>query len=90
MTARTPHAGLHIATLLRNGLGEDEVMQAAAELGIGMMGLHHFFHASPPQQGLLIGFGAISTTDLPEALRILGGLAAWERRPYTTRSELAG
>jgi GntR family transcriptional regulator/MocR family aminotransferase len=79
LTALTPNAGLHIATLLRNGPGEDEVMQAAAEHGIGMMGLRHFFHASPPQEGLLIGFGAISTADLPEALRILGGLAAWPR-----------
>jgi GntR family transcriptional regulator / MocR family aminotransferase len=76
LTALTTNAGLHIATVLRDGLGEDEVMRAAADHGIGMMGLHHFFHASPPQQGLLLGFGAVRTADLPAALRTLGGLLA--------------
>ena len=76
LTALTPNAGLHIATLLRQGLGEDEIMHAAYQQGIGMMGLHHFFHASAPQQGLLLGFGAISTTDLPPAVHTLGGILA--------------
>jgi GntR family transcriptional regulator/MocR family aminotransferase len=74
LAARSPNAGLHVATLLRHGLGEDEVLRAAAGHGIGLMGLHHFFRSSPPQQGLLLGFGAISTTDLPAALRALGGI----------------
>ena len=79
LDARSPNAGLHVATLLRNGLGEDEVMRAAAGHGIGLMGLHHFFRASPPRQGLLLGFGAVSTSDLPAALRTLGGILT--RRP---------
>jgi len=74
LAARSPNAGLHVATLLRDGLGEDEVIHAAAGHGIGLMGLHHFFHASPPQQGLLLGFGAVSTTGLAAALRTLGGV----------------
>jgi len=76
LTALTTNAGLHIATLLRKELSEDKVMQAAAEHGIGMMGLQHFFHTSPPQQGLLLGFGAVRTTDLPAALQALGGILA--------------
>ena len=76
LTALTTNAGLHIATLLRNGLGEDKVIQAAAEHRIGMMGLQQFFHASPPQPGLLLGFGAIRTTDLRPALHALGGILA--------------
>jgi GntR family transcriptional regulator / MocR family aminotransferase len=71
LTALTPNAGLHIATLLRNGLGEDEVLRAAAEAGLGMLGLRQSFHASPPQEGLLLGFGAARTADLPAALRVL-------------------
>jgi GntR family transcriptional regulator / MocR family aminotransferase len=74
MTAHTPNAGLHIAALLQNGLSEDEAIPAAAKHGIGVMGLQHCFHASAPQQGLLLGFGAISTSDLPGALRALGGI----------------
>src|SRR5215472_14759224 len=76
LTALTTNAGLHIATLLRKGLGEDKVIQAAAEHGIGIMGLQQFFHTSPPQQGLLLGFGAIRTNDLPRALHALGGILA--------------
>ena len=76
LTALTTNAGLHIATLLRKGLDEDKVIQAAAEHGIGMMGLQQFFHASAPQQGLLLGFGAIRTTDLRPALHALGGILA--------------
>ena len=76
LTALTTNAGLHIATLLRVRLGEDKVIQAAADRGIGMMGLQHFFHTSPPQQGLLLGFGAVRTTDLPAALHTMGGILA--------------
>ncbi len=76
LTARTANAGLHIAALLRGGLREDAILPAAAKHGIGMMGLQQFFHATPPQQGLLLGFSAITTTDLPAALRILGRILA--------------
>jgi GntR family transcriptional regulator/MocR family aminotransferase len=80
LTALTPHAGLHVATVLREGLCEDEVLQAAAEHGIATAGLRECFHTSPPQQGLLIGFGAVSTKDLPVALRTLGGIVGSLRR----------
>lgn len=76
LTARTTNAGLHIAALLRGGLREDAILPAAADHGIGMLGLQRCFHASPPQQGLLLGFSAITTTDLPAALRTLGRILA--------------
>jgi GntR family transcriptional regulator / MocR family aminotransferase len=82
LIARTANAGLHIAALLRDGLREDAILPAAAEHGIGIMGLQQFFHASPPRHGLLLGFSAITTTDLTEALRVLGRiLAAKDGRP---------
>lgn len=74
LTALTPNAGLHVATVLRAGVCENEVLQAAAEHGIATAGLQDCYHASPPRQGLLIGFGAVSTKDLPVALHILGGI----------------
>jgi len=88
LTALTTNAGLHITTLLRKGLGEDKVIQAAAEHGIGMMGLQQFFHTSPPQQGLLLGFGAIRTTDLPAALRALNGTLAAKPKMNPNESTL--
>jgi GntR family transcriptional regulator/MocR family aminotransferase len=72
LTARSPHAGLHVAAVLREGLDEKEVLQAAARHGLVTSGLHDCFHATPAQPGLLIGFGAVSTTGLPVALRTLG------------------
>jgi GntR family transcriptional regulator/MocR family aminotransferase len=72
LTARPPNAGLHVAAVLREGLGENAVLRAAARHGIVTSGLHDCFYAAPAQPGLLIGFGAVSTTGLPVALRILG------------------
>ncbi len=71
LTARTSNAGLHVAALLREGLGEKEVLQAAARHGIAVAGLHDCYHTLPARSGLLIGFGAVSTAELPAALRML-------------------
>ena len=71
LTARTSNAGLHVTAMLREGLREKEVLQVAARHGIAVSGLHDCFHTSPAQPGLVIGFGAVSTTELPAALRML-------------------
>ena len=71
LTARSSNAGLHIAAVLRGGLCEKEVLHAAAGHGIATSGLHDCFCTGPGQSGLLIGFGAVSTADLPAALRTL-------------------
>jgi len=76
LTARAPNAGLHIAAMLRRGLGENEVLRAAAGHGIVTSGLSDCFHTAQAQSGLLIGFGAVSTTGLPTALRMLAGILA--------------
>ena len=71
LTAHASNAGLHVAAVLREGLRENEVLHAAAGHGLVTSGLLECFHASPPRSGLLIGFGAVSTTGLPTALRLL-------------------
>ena len=76
LTARASNAGLHVATVLREGLREKDVLQAAARHGIITAGLHHCFRTGPAQSGLLIGFGAVSTAGLPVALRTLGRILA--------------
>ena len=76
LTARASNAGLHVATVLREGLCEKDVLQAAARHGIVTLGLHHCFRTGPAQSGLLIGFGAVSTAGLPVALRTLGRILA--------------
>src|SRR6516225_1077940 len=72
LTALPSNAGLHIATILRDGLRENEAMLAAARNGIATVGLTDYFYTLPARHGLLLGFGAVSTTDLPAALRTLG------------------
>ena len=75
-TTRSANAGLHVPAVLREGLCETDVLRAAARHGIATAGLSQCYHTAPPQQGLQIGFGAISTAGLPVALRILGRILA--------------
>ncbi len=76
LTAQAPHAGLHVAAVLRGELDEKRVLHAAARHGIVTAGLSHCFYTCPSQSGLVIGFGAVSTTGLPVALRTLGRILA--------------
>jgi GntR family transcriptional regulator / MocR family aminotransferase len=76
LTVRSANAGLHVAAMLREGLCEKDVLQAAARHGIATAGLSHCFYAAPTQPGLQIGFGAVSTAGLPVALRTLGRILA--------------
>ena len=85
LTARASHAGLHIAATLQGGLCEKEVLHAAARNGIVIGGLHDCFCAGPAHSGLLIGFGAVSTTGLTAALRTLGRILA-SQAPNQARS----
>jgi DNA-binding transcriptional MocR family regulator len=62
--------------VLRRGQRENEVLQAAAGHGIVTAGLSDCFHTAPAQSGLLIGFGAVSTTGLSAALRTLNRILA--------------
>ncbi|MGH3149492.1 MAG: hypothetical protein ACRDOB_02005 [Streptosporangiaceae bacterium] len=65
-------AGLHITARLRPGYDEARVLAAAAELGVATTGLAQHFRARPGEQGLLIGFGAASATELGAAIDALG------------------
>ena len=71
LAARAPHAGLHITAVLRGGLSEEAVLHAAARRGLVTSGLSDCFHTGQAQPGLLLGFGAVSTTALPAALDLL-------------------
>lgn len=76
LTARAANAGLHVAALLREGLREHDILQTTARHGIVTAGLRDCFNTSPAQSGLLLGFGAVSTTGLQTALRTLGRILA--------------
>ncbi len=80
LTAWTPNAGLHITTMLRPGLEEEPLLRAAAARGLGPAGLRQFYRAAPPRDGLLLGFGAVPTGDLPAALDTLAAVLDEQRR----------
>jgi GntR family transcriptional regulator/MocR family aminotransferase len=62
------HAGLHITALLRAERDEDQVCAAAAASGIATTGLRRYFHGRPGRPGVVMGFGAIDTGELPADL----------------------
>lgn len=76
LTAVLSHAGLHITALLGADRDEDQVRAAAAARGIATTGLRQYFHGSPGMPGVVIGFGAIDTSELPAALTALCGALA--------------
>ncbi len=73
LTPLAASAGLHVAAVLREGLSEASVLAAAGAHGIATTGLSGHYDSRPGQQGLVMGFGAIPTADLPGALQALAG-----------------
>ncbi|MEW1838426.1 hypothetical protein AB0392_10775 [Nonomuraea angiospora] len=63
-------AGLHLVVWLPDGMGEDDVVAAAADHGVRVAGVGPYRLAGPGRQGLILGYG-----DLPEG-RIAEGVEA--------------
>ena len=84
------HAGLHVAVHLPEGSDEVDVRRRALEAGVGL-GDYRDYWADPAaaEPGLMIGFGAIDTADLPLALSALGDVLA-RGRSSTARSRPMG
>ncbi len=60
------HAGLHVSATLSD-VDERRVIEEAGRRGVRVDGLRRTY-AGPGRDGLMIGFGAVSTGDLPAAL----------------------
>jgi GntR family transcriptional regulator/MocR family aminotransferase len=73
LTPLAARAGLHITAVLRDGPDEDAVLRAAAGGGIATTGLRRHYQTGTGRQGLVIGFGATATADLPAAMQALAG-----------------
>lgn len=66
-------AGLHVCTRLLDPAALDTAIVArAAERGVLVEALSPRFTGRPSQQGLVLGFGAISAEQIPQALAVLG------------------
>jgi len=66
-------AGLHITAVARSASIEEinAVFDCAAERGVQLQRLAKFYFEQPARAGLLFGYGAITTAQIPAALRRL-------------------
>jgi GntR family transcriptional regulator/MocR family aminotransferase len=69
------HAGLHVAAHLPHGVGESDVRTRARAAGVAL-GDYSSYWSDPSlaRAGVLIGFGGITTDELPGALEVLGAV----------------
>jgi GntR family transcriptional regulator/MocR family aminotransferase len=65
------YAGLHVTALLSSGTDEAAVRENARAAGIALGNHAQTWRQSDPPPGLIIGFGAIPTRNLPDALAAL-------------------
>jgi GntR family transcriptional regulator/MocR family aminotransferase len=66
------HAGLHVTLLAPDAPDDDELAARAARQGLRLSTLRPSYRFSPPRAGIVVGFGAIATSDVPRAIAILG------------------
>lgn len=61
-------AGYHLAAKLQCGTSAMQLCQLARRFEVGLYPLDDCYIVAPPEQGLLLGFGAIETDDIDTAL----------------------
>ena len=66
--------GLHLTALLPelDGRADRDIAQCARTEGVAVLPLSYHYLATPRRQGLLLGYGAVATERIDEALRRLG------------------
>ncbi|MEO8201654.1 MAG: PLP-dependent aminotransferase family protein, partial [Gemmatimonadota bacterium] len=65
--------GLHVAAFARNASADqvDAVVQRASNKGVEVQRLSYYEVDTPPRPGLVLGYGAIETSQVEEGLRLL-------------------
>ena len=81
-------AGMHVVAWL-NGYGHAQaaaLIELAHERGLGLYPIAPHYRHAPARQGLLLGYGGLSTTELREAVRLFGHcLDDIDSRPVQSR-----
>jgi len=72
LTVLNADAGLHVATLLPDGMRDAKVLEAMAARGLTAMALSSCYAGPRRKQGLLLGFGGFDERTLIAATRTLG------------------
>lgn len=78
-------AGLHLVVWLPDGMGEEDVVAAAADHGVRVAGVGPYRLAGPGRQGLILGYGDLTEGRIAEGVEALAaavrslGAASFER-----------
>ena len=71
---RGDEAGMHLTVTLRNGKHDVEIAERAARQNIWVWPLSPYFMGKASRQGLILGFGNATLTEIPNAVRKLRSL----------------
>ena len=71
VTPLPTQAGLHLALLAADAPDDDELVARAARRRLMLSTLRLTYRFSEPRPGIVVGFGAIATPDVPRAIAIL-------------------
>ena len=71
-TALPTQAGLHLALLAPDAPPDDEIIARAARRRLLVSTLRRTYQFGEPQPGIVVGFGALATPDVPRAIATLG------------------
>jgi GntR family transcriptional regulator/MocR family aminotransferase len=67
-------AGMHLTVRLKNRSRDLEIAERAARQNLWIWPLSPFYIGKAPHQGLILGFGSATLTEIPEAVRKLRSL----------------
>ncbi len=67
-------AGLHMTLLAPDEPDDGELDVRSTRQGLQLSSLRRTYQHSPPRAGLVLGFGAIPTPDIPDAIKLLTSL----------------
>jgi GntR family transcriptional regulator/MocR family aminotransferase len=71
MDVAADEAGMHLVARLPDGADDVAVSQAARSLGIEAPALSSYYHARPPQRGLLLGYAGVTAGEITSGVRKL-------------------
>jgi GntR family transcriptional regulator / MocR family aminotransferase len=67
-------AGAHIAVWPRRHIDESSLIARAAERGVGIYGMSHYFLTRARRTGFLLGYSRMNIREIREGIRRLSGL----------------
>jgi GntR family transcriptional regulator/MocR family aminotransferase len=71
-------AGMYLSVLLPKGLSDRELATRAARESLALQPLSPAYIGENPRQGFVLGFGNVTTEQMPEAIRRLKNVLRWK------------